>query len=203
MGAASGPSYPAFFSYAHVPGGHFDAAPNRYYHQFFKDVCANLYHLTDYADDVAFADTSLRVGDPFSDILFERLAQFRVFVPILSLRYFESKWCGYEWAAYEYRVKENPERSLNPIIPILWNAKSSLKLPDWLMEQRLIDDSTLPPRYGELGMFGLLNSEPDLYRSTVYALAERIAKAMQASHLEDGDPKILHTLPPRFGGGAP
>ncbi|WP_194892926.1 TIR domain-containing protein [Catenulispora pinisilvae] len=200
MPARPNPPYPVFFSYAHIAGGDFDENPNRAFHTFFDDIGKMLYHLTTFGTDVAFADTSMRAGDSFQKVLFERLAQFRVFVPLLSLRYFESEWCGREWAAFEKRCKELGPASYPPIVPILWNGLEDLSLPEWFTERHLFDDSTQDSLYREHGFFGLQVLYRDDYHAMVYDLARRIGQVSKSADLPDGDPEQLRILPPRFGG---
>jgi hypothetical protein len=191
-----------FFSYAHITGGDFDDNPNQSFHDFFDDIGKMLYHLTNFRLDVAFADVSLRTGDAFQDVLFERLAHFQVFVPILSLRYFESEWCGREWAAFEKRCEKMGTAGYPPIVPILWNGLGDLSLPRWFTDQHLFDDPTHGPKYRQHGMFGLQLLHADHYRATVYDLARRIGSVAKSADLPDGEPDELRTLPPRFGGSA-
>lgn len=202
MPALPNPPYPVFFSYAHISGGDFDDNPNLAFHRFFEDIGKMLYHLTTFRADVAFADISLRAGDTFQDVLFERLAQFQVFVPVLSLRYFESKWCGREWAAFEKRCEKLGTSSYPPIVPILWNGLGDLSLPQWFTEQHLFDDPTQAPMYRQHGLFGLQLLHGNEYQTTVYDLARRIGSVSKSADLPDGDPDELRTLPPRFGGSA-
>lgn len=199
MLARARPAYPVFFSYAHIQPGDFDDNPNRAFHQFFDDIGKMLYHLTPFGVDVAFADVSLRTGDAFANVLFQRLAQFRVFVPLLSLGYFESKWCGREWAAFEKRC-ELSNTAYPPIVPILWNGQSDLELPQWFTERHLFDDSTHDPLYQLHGLFGLQLVDPAAYKRIIYDLARRIGQVAKAADLSDGDPDVLSALPPWYGG---
>ena len=198
--AGSASPYPVFFSYAHIAGGDFDENPNRAFQRFFEDISKMLYHLTTFRMDVAFADISLHSGDAFQNVLFQRLSQFRAFVPILSTRYFENEWCGREWAAFERRSQRQGSGSYPPIVPILWNGLDDLDLPQWFTEQHLFDDSTHDALYRQHGIFGLQIRQRDEYNAVVYDLARRISAVIRTSYLPEVDPEELRRLPPFFGG---
>ena len=200
MPARPNPPYPVFFSYAHITGGDFDDNPNLAFHRFFEDIGKMLYHLTTFRMDVAFADVSLRTGDAFQKVLFERLAQFRVFVPLLSVRYFDSVWCGREWASFEKRCEQMGKSSYPPIVPILWNGLNDLSLPEWFTDRHLFDDSTHDALYRQHGLFGLQLLHGEDYKAVVYDLARRIGAVSKSADLPDGVPDELRDLPPRFGG---
>lgn len=198
MQARARPAYPVFFSYAHVKEGGFGVNPNQRFHRAFKDIKTMLYHLTSFSEDVAFADVNMRTGDSFAEVLFERLAQFRVFVPLLSIGYFDSVWCGREWAAFNKRCENL--KTYPPIVPILWNGLNDLSLPKWFTEKHLFDDPTHDSLYREHGLFGLQALFENEYNATIYDLARRIGQVSNSTELPHGDPDELTRLPPYFGG---
>ena len=101
------PKKPYFFlSYARTPrlDEHDPTDPDIWVYKLYEDICKNILSMTAARPgSVGFMDRLNRSGAQWPRGLAGALATCRVFVPLYSPRYFESKNCGKEWFAFARR----------------------------------------------------------------------------------------------------
>src|SRR6202050_3897068 len=115
-----------FLSYARTPKR--DPAdkedPDRWGYKLYKDLCAVILQLTEAdAGEAGFMYRENKIRTEWSPELVNALQRCRVFVPLYSRRYFESKYCGKEWFAFARREINSRARGDVPssaIVPALW-----------------------------------------------------------------------------------
>ncbi len=119
-------SYLFFFSYAsHDLLGNF-------LERFYKDLVVELISLTKHDPSrIGFRDREgIELASRWPDELAKSLAGCKAFVPILSPRHFDSKFCGKEWSCFSARLdqfaRRNKGATPNLIVPISWTEPSRL-----------------------------------------------------------------------------
>ncbi|WP_193241459.1 TIR-like protein FxsC [Streptomyces phaeolivaceus] len=194
-----------FLSYAHTPSWGADGGdPDHWVHILFRDLCGHIMALTDLPAGSAagFIDREMRSGEGWPDRLSENLATCRVFVPLLSPRYFTSEMCGREWYAFHERIvraKAAGARDLPLIVPALWTHVRFDQLPDSVRHIH-IDHSSFGERYLAQGIYGLikLNRLRDEYDEAVLTLAQRIVRVAHESPLPSSRPRPYESTPSSF-----
>lgn len=150
-----------FLSYAHTPRvGNGGGDPDHWVCVLYQDLCSTIMQLTDLPADVpaGFMDREMSSGDGWPHVLSENLARCRVFVPLLSRRYFASEMCGREWYAFNERqlqVQAVDGREVSAIVPALWTGIDYTQLPDSVRHLHL-DHSSFGDRYATNGIYGLM-----------------------------------------------
>lgn len=186
-----------FLSYAHAEapqaGGQSDI--DREVIDFFHLLCKHLRQLTVIPSDASpgYVDTHTRIGTQWHPNLFEALANCHVFVPLYSPRYFESRWCGEEWGAFELRqaaAQSNSEDAFPAIVPVLWTGTANLKLPRCASQVQYAND-WLGDRYKDDGIYGLMIVDETEYRKAAFYIAKTIAGVVASTDLPACDPAIL------------
>ncbi|MFF7838537.1 TIR-like protein FxsC [Streptomyces ossamyceticus] len=205
-GRAEADNRPYFFlSYAHTPAwGPGDGDPDHWVHVLFRDLCGHIMALTDLpaGSPAGFMDREMRSGEGWPDKLSENLATCRVFVPLLSPRYFTSEMCGREWYAFTERIvraKAAGAKDLPAIVPALWTHVRFDQLPDSVRHIH-IDHSSFGERYLTQGIYGLikLNRLRDEYDEAVFTLAQRIVRVAHESPLPSSRPRPYESTPSSF-----
>ncbi|OIJ66274.1 FxsC protein [Streptomyces mangrovisoli] len=173
-------------------------------HVLFRDLCTHIMALTDMPAGSlpGFMDREMRSGEGWPQRLSENLATCRVFVPLLSPRYFSSEMCGREWYAFTERMlraKAAGTHDVSAIVPALWTRVDYAQLPDSVRHIHL-DHATYGDRYAANGIYGLikLNRLRDEYEETVLRLAERIVRVAHESSLPTGRPRDYEGTPSAF-----
>lgn len=174
-------------------------------HKLFSDLCDHIMAITDLPAHVppGFMDREMRAGEGWPERLSENLATCRVFVPLLSPRYFTSEMCGREWYAFNERVLRAGASGAGgtepTIVPALWTGIDFSELPDSISHIHL-DRASFGDRYGAKGIYGLikLNRLRDEYEETVLKLAERIVRVAHTSPLPPGRPRPYERTPSAF-----
>ncbi|WP_220140416.1 TIR-like protein FxsC [Streptomyces sp. KM273126] len=192
-------------SYAHTPAwGSGRGDPDHWVYVLYKDLCDNIMHLTDLpaGASAGFMDREMRSGDGWPEKLAEHLAMCRVFVPLLSPRYFTSEMCGREWYAFNERVlraRAEGAGSVPAIVPALWAHVEYEQLPDSVRHIH-VDHAAFGARYADEGIFGLikLNRLRDEYEETVMQLARRIVRVAHESPLAPCQPRRYEETPSAF-----
>ena len=170
-----------FLSYARTPKR--DPAdkedPDRWVYKLYRDLCAVILQLTEVsAGEAGFMDRENRLGAEWSPELVSALQRCRVFVPLYSRRYFESKYCGKEWFAFarrEITSRARGDAPTNAIVPALWTRMDPGRIPR-IAQSFQFDDATLGERYCTEGFYGIMklqNYRAD-YQRAVHKLAQRI-----------------------------
>lgn len=194
-----------FLSYAHTPSWGPDSGdPDHWVHVLFRDLCDHIMALTDLPQgaQAGFMDREMRSGDGWPDKLSENLATCRVFVPLLSPRYFTSEMCGREWYAFTERIlraRATGSGAVPAIVPALWTHVPFDQLPDSVRHIH-IDRGAFGDRYATNGIYGLikLNRLRDEYEETVLGLAQRIVRVAHESPLPPGTPRRYESTPSAF-----
>ncbi|MEV5970367.1 TIR-like protein FxsC [Streptomyces sp. NPDC051921] len=201
-----------FLSYAHSPRlGAGGPDPDMWVERLFRDLCGHVMAMTDAPAGVpvGFMDRAVRPGDGGAERVAEALATCRVFVPLLSPRYFASEACGKEWYAFAQRASFQQARSGRPveaIVPAVWVPVPASQLPG-PVERLQFDHRAFGDRYVTDGLYGLvrLRAYAEEYERTVYEIAKRIVSVAESAGLEPGRPLDDRQTPSAFGppGGGP
>lgn len=158
-----------------------DEDEDRYVVDFYKDLCQHIRQLAYIERGVSpgYFDRAMQTSTVWPDAVKRALASSHTFVALYKPGYFQSKWCGREWAAFEARQKRTrPQGSVahQAIIPVLWVEEK--RLPNPLPEAaRSIQymDLHAPTSYRREGVYGLRVSEYDSdYKKTTLAIARLI-----------------------------
>src|SRR5687767_6729555 len=114
-----------FFSYAH-------ADDTEFLRRFYKDLNEEVRQLIGAPkDEISFLDrNTVSHGSTWDAALEDGLKTCRVFVPLYSSSYFESEYCGKEFAAFRARLHAYLTSQGNPIadpliLPVLWNPEKN------------------------------------------------------------------------------
>ncbi|WP_416970717.1 TIR-like protein FxsC [Streptomyces sp. 4F14] len=195
-----------FLSYPHLHlRDHSD--PNIWVQRLFHDLTGHIRNLTVVEPGTAgFMDQSITAGRIWSDEVADALANCRVFVPLLSPRYFASSWCGREWWAFmqrKARWRNGQPGWASAIVPALWTPVPPRQIPRVVSEVQSIGPE-LPRRYQEYGLYGLikLTSFRNTYERVVLELARRIVDMAENTRLEPGVRMDLADIPNAFGSPA-
>ncbi len=170
-----------FLSYAREDG-------EQYLGQFKKDLEAAVRTRTAHRPDrICFRDrTDINVGEAWLDDLSDAIRTCKVFVPVLTPRYFTKDFCGREWAAFQNRVELARAAGLNPrlIIPVLWTSKDVI-LPGVpkIAGALQFDQEKLPSEYSDEGLRFLykINRFESQAQEVVERLADRIVEVAPAA----------------------
>jgi hypothetical protein len=173
--------------------------------EFYTLLCGNIMQLTDHdgVEPPGFLDQGRDVGADWENRIKHALATCRVFVPVLSTRYFTLEWCGKEWDAFARRQKEQLRTrpyTGNAIVPVLWVGEQHLTMPPVAAQvQYAIPD--LDKSYLQAGLYGLKQAgRRALYHRTVWSLAETIVKVAQRTSLPPCDVQLFQDLRNVFEG---
>lgn len=149
-----------FFSYAHVDDGTF----LRKFYQDLSDEVRGLVGLP--KQQVGFIDRDkIRHGATWDTTLEDGLKTCRVFVPLYSASYFQSDYCGKEFATFRKRLHDYLTGQGNPvedslIMPVLWNPEDQVLdlIPTTINKIQYTDDNLqtgYPPEYKSEGVWQL------------------------------------------------
>ena len=190
-----------FLSYARTPKR--DLAdredPDRWVYKLYRDLCAVILQLTEVsAGEAGFMDRENKLGAEWSPDLVSAIQRCRVFVPLYSRRYFESKYCGKEWFAFARRELTSRARggvAINAIVPALWTRMDRSRIPH-LAQSVQFDDAALGERYCAEGFYGIMklqNYRAD-YQRAVHKLAQRIVDIGDTVPARDDDETAAQSL---------
>jgi FxsC-like protein len=149
-----------FFSYAHVDDGNF----LRKFYQDLSDEVRGLVGIP--KQQVSFLDrNSIGHGSTWDTALEDGLKTCRVFVPLYSASYFQSEYCGKEFAAFRQRLHNHLIGQGNPvddslIMPVLWNPEDQVLslIPTTINKIQYTDDNLqtgYPAQYKSEGVWQL------------------------------------------------
>ncbi|MEO5878453.1 MAG: TIR-like protein FxsC [Streptosporangiaceae bacterium] len=192
-----------FLSYARMRHDS-DPHPDKWIIKFFRDLCADISHLTG-SENPGFMDQQqLRIGAEWSTELTEALATCKVFLPIYSPRYFNSEYCGREWAIFNRRLEKHAVGGPLPtaIIPAMWIPMDLDKLP-MFAGTRQLSQPDLPQHYLREGLYGImkLGKYREAYKETVLGLARAIvftADSVRLARLGDDPHANMKTVDSAF-----
>jgi FxsC-like protein len=204
-GAADAAPY-FFLSYAHTPRLEGDPGnPDIWVVNLFKDLCKHILQLTNLppGSKPGFMDRELRPGSDWPSRLAQALATCRVFVPLYSIRYFDSENCGKEWFAFSRRALNHTARSTGPaeaIVPALWVPVAPALLPEAARTIQF-DHGEFGDRYSTHGFYGIikLSRYRGDYEEAVYELARRIVEVAQSTHIDPEQAAPYDSLESAFG----
>jgi FxsC-like protein len=153
---------------------------DEYVQRFYSDLCREIRvdKGLGRGERVGFLDsTSIRVGSHWSKELVTALTECAVFLPLYAPGYFLSEFCGREWAAFEYRLRQHRDSpdTAGGFIPVVWLQPRHLPEAATTLQYSC---GTFGKAYGEYGLRQLirLRRYEDDYRETVTALAAEIAR---------------------------
>lgn len=193
-----------FLSYAHTPRmPDDDGDPDEWIAKLYTDLCRHIVHLTSGSSGaVGFMDREIRTGATWPHSLAEALSSCRVFVPLYSPRYFESKDCGKEWFAFSRRMRRagrHGEPQIEAIVPALWVPVDPDRLPP---VARLIQfkHHSLGELYSKDGFWGIMKVQryKDDYEVAVHELAKHIVQVAKQTKIEQEPPVDYQSLPSAF-----
>lgn len=161
--------------------------PNQRFVDFFDDLSENVAQLIPRrpGSDPGFMDRSVAGGTRWTGELLDALGSCQVFVPLLSVPYLTSTWCGMEWHAFGKRrvtrSSGNTTRHQSAIIPVIWAPFPDERIPAAVLAvQRFsptgLSNANIIAQYERNGIFGLLTTkQDDAYQALVWSLALQIA----------------------------
>jgi FxsC-like protein len=185
--AAAPKNYYFFLSYSRR-----DAKDNPWFRRFYedltRDVAARAGVPVDTPDEnIRFFDReAIETGDVWYQALAEGLQTSNVFVPIYSLGYFQSDYCGKEYRVFRDRVREY-EKSLqaepgsNPtrlIIPVLWDNPREIKehLPKPISSIQFSDEE-LGELYNTYGLQYIMRLEENrAYQQFLLGMKDKVVR---------------------------
>lgn len=138
--AEPGYKFDLYISYAH------DAVLTDFLRAFVEQLEQWIGFETGKDARIFFDFRELSLGDAWAEILSGSLSRSKVLVPILTQRYFRSKWAKAEWSVFEKREQLAGGTPL--IIPILMHKGLGYKLPEWAAMRKSFDLSDLPLHAG-------------------------------------------------------
>lgn len=154
---------------------------------FFEDLSTDVSQLVSLPAGSEAGYIYRSISRHWTPDLLEALGTCQVFVPLLSVRYFMSRWTAMEWGAFARRATQiKPGEAKSPvstgIFPVVWAGPlPQARVPHAVAQiQRFTPASSPDPnirqRYEREGIFGLLKTDPGSYRRVVWNLAQQIAK---------------------------
>ncbi|WP_306208514.1 TIR-like protein FxsC [Actinoplanes sp. RD1] len=155
-----------FISYVHH-----SAEDNRLVEKFFLDLCNDVQVFSSKDDGTGFCDTSLQLGDRWSDGLVEALSTAQVFLPLLSPSYFRSEACGKEWTVFESRIA--PAGRSTSIIPLLWVPMDTLHP---VADRYQYREAAFGDEYERVRLRRLIRGAQAVYNDFVQVLAQRVVE---------------------------
>lgn len=198
------PSRPFFFlSYTrsrreHDGAGQPDDDEDRYVIEFYRDLCRHIRQLAYVEPGVSpgYFDRAMQTSVQWPEQVQHALATCQTFVALYKPGYFQSKWCGREWAAFESRQKlTRPPGSIahDAIIPVLWVEEKRLPspLPDAARSIQYSDLRT-PVSYRHEGVYGMRESELEAdYKKTTLAIARLIVDVAETMRIPPCSPSVF------------
>ncbi|WP_344656398.1 TIR-like protein FxsC [Catenulispora subtropica] len=196
MSLAEAPYF--FLSYARMPPtndiGAFRGEADKDVIEFYQDLCTAIRHLAVVKPgaQAGYLDRAMGTATQWEVAVQEALATCRTFVALYKPAYFESTWCGREWAAFERRqqlAREAGSIAYDAIIPVLWVDEASL--PDPLPKAARpvqYEDAGQPDRYRTQGLwelrFGMYDHD---YKRATIAIARTIVRIARSTQIPPCD----------------
>lgn len=184
-----------FFSYAH-------ADDTEFLRRFYRNLNEEVRQLVGVRpEQISFFDrNSISHGKTWDETLETGLKTCRVFIPLYSSAYFESDYCGKEFAAFRERLHTHLTNQGNPvsdslILPVLWNPEKNVleRLPKSIDKIQYTDDNVnngYPSEYktegvSQLVRLGIIPSSKyyDQYWDFIRKFANNVKLAANALQL--------------------
>lgn len=168
-----------------------------------SDHLADLIHRPNGAE-IGFIDRSISLGDRWRAEVARALGTCHVFVALTSVPFFQSEWCGREWAAFASRTVTSRTGSRSHaanILPVLWAPNLSSRVPRAVAEIQSFRPRNGPElsSYREHGLLGLqVMGQSEAYQSIVWQLANRIAELYYGPSIPPHVELSLDELPNAF-----
>jgi len=157
-----------------------------------------------------FMDRSMEGETRWTPEVLAAAGTCRVFVPLISAGYVESKWCAMEWDAFWRRnVIRRPSDSSwskTAILPVTWSSMLEDQLPPAVQELQFflpqqLKDPDIAQRYLTEGVYGLLAlNDEAAYQAVAWRLARRIRDVSLMYHVEPKIPTDPRQLRESFRG---
>jgi FxsC-like protein len=160
----------------------------RFYEDLTRDVAARAGVPVDTPDDnIRFFDReAIETGDVWYQALEEGLQTSNVFVPLYSVAYFKSEYCGKEYRAFQDRVREyektlQAQTGTSPprlIIPVLWGNPKEIKeyLPQAISSIQF-SDAELGDLYTTSGLEQIMRLEENrAYQQFLLGMKDKVVK---------------------------
>jgi len=203
LGDDGNPQGPIFFlSYARARPIRPQAAPhdvNRFVGHLFDKLSEHVNELVGSPPgvDPGFMDRSMEGGTRWEREVLAAAGTCHVFVPLISSRYVESRWCAMEWDTFSCRHVSRREADSpgnnTAILPVKWSPIREEQLPPAVRELQFFlpqqfTDPNIAQRYLVDGVYGLLTlNDEAAYQTLAWRLAQGIVDAYYTYHVE---PKI-------------
>jgi FxsC-like protein len=157
-----------------------------YFDRFLQDLEHEVSVLTgEPLEGLSFRDTDdIDVGKPWPDELVTALQTSRAFLPLYSMRYFQSPYCGKEWQAFQERWGKHvnaPGPTIPPLVlPVIWAPVewNELSLPAEILHHQY-DHPELGPEYAAEGLRTLMRLYHSQYDVFVTRYARRLVAAVK------------------------
>lgn len=187
-----------FLSYArsrYRPDNNSD--PDRWVTKLFNDLCTDVSHATG-TSNPGFMDKQIPVGTDWPGHLEDALSKCRVFVALFSPAYFDSEYCGKEWAAFAERAEEagvGPTSTTSAIISALWMPMNVDELPPAVTDVQYVPPD-FPAAYATEGLYGIMKLARyrEQYKETVLRLAKTIKERAATCALSQRNVSPLASL---------
>lgn len=170
----------------------------------FLDLVGLIGHISADRHAMAAFDQQMPIGTEWKKRLARYLARSRVLVPLVSPPFFESEWCGKEWAVFTRRkvtVFEPLHAEEQPIVPIIWVPVASQKMHP-VVRNLQYNNLELPSSYGTEGLLALSlrgrETGSSDYWVVVNHIASRISRLMEFTRVETGRVVDLDSAPNAF-----
>ncbi|MFD7229558.1 TIR-like protein FxsC [Streptomyces sp. NPDC059881] len=179
MGEPVGPYF--FLSYARIDDS------DAYVQQFYDDLCTQIIELSDGTAQVpiGFRDnSSIRIGEHWSEQLEIALAGCHSMVALYSPAYFRSAWCSREAGVMMRRAGEyfaRTRRGSSALIPVLWHP---VEVPQEVGHIQYLTDG-FGSWYADVGLQRLLQRAPtgEDYTGAVRLIAQRVLDVVHGEDL--------------------
>jgi hypothetical protein len=153
--------------------------------------------------DPGFIDRGIPPGRDWEAEILGAVASTQVFIGLVSNPYLNSEWCGFEWDAFtRRRTRRRSDGAATGshvcVLPVLW-APARKPLPaavracQWFSPLGLKDPG-IAARYEKEGLFGLLNTDEQAFKATVWRLAMKISRLIEDYWVEPEPPCTLAEL---------
>ncbi|MBO3752246.1 TIR domain-containing protein [Streptosporangiaceae bacterium NEAU-GS5] len=192
-----------FFSYAHLPAADGITDPNIWVGKLFHTVREHVISLIHVSpDEAGYMDRESMIGDYWPEQASKNLSTCRVFVPLYSRGYFESEYCGKEWAAFLGRAQGYGVP--RAIVPALWVPPGQLTLPAAAADIQF-NHADINARYADEGFYGIikLSKYRRQFEEAAFALAKQIIEIAEKAPMPERAIPDYRSVPSAFDHSRP
>src|SRR5436305_1127967 len=155
---------------------------------FLKDLAENLFPRVDpplpNVEDVYYRDTvTTRVGDRWTETLPEALMSCKAFVYIYSPHYFNSDYCGKEYAVFRQRLGDHASKHGSKglenrlLLPVLWVPPTVVRKPPPVVTEYQYLNDRLGTVYKEKGLLSVIKQK-GTYQSEYNKFVDEFSNAL-------------------------